>query len=409
LILRHESLRTAFTIVDEKPVQRIYDQVAFEVEYLNPKQIHNPDVQNSKGHHSSFIIHRFIRPFDLSRPPLLRVGLIEMAENKHLLMVDMHHIISDGISQHVLQEDFLAFFHGEELPVLGLHYKDYAEWRKLEEQAETIRQQEAYWLKHFLPPLPVLNLPTDFPRPGSRDFEGAAIYFSIEKTMYNALRAFALQEGVTSQILLVAVFHVLLAKISGQEDIITGTTIAGRGHEDLQKIIGLFANTLALRNFPAAGKTFKQFLQEVKENSLKAYQNQDYPFENLVNQVVDRQDMSRNPLFDVMFEIRPPYTLTKDKYQPDTGELEVYPYEPEIEMTKFDQDWLGMERSDSIYFSVTYSTKLFRKETVELMVDQFLVLIENVLNNADSRIKDLDHRAPVEKELKEVQDFAFNF
>jgi non-ribosomal peptide synthetase component F len=217
--------------------------------------------------------------------------------------------------------------------------------------------------------------------------------------------------------LMVAIFHIFLSKLSRQGDIITGTTIAARGHVDLEKIIGLFANTLPIRSFPSGEKTFSEFLKEIKKNSLKAYKNQDYPFESLVKKVISTRNMSRNPLFDVMFEIRSQTKPQGEKNRIKMDQLIARPYESEIEITIFDQDWVGRETPDDISFSVCYCTKLFKPETIELMTDRFLALIENVLENTsinsnsnnNSKIKDLDYRTVLEKKLKEVDDLAFNF
>jgi non-ribosomal peptide synthetase component F/acyl carrier protein len=384
LIRRHENLRTSFQIVSGEPVQKIHKKVEFKI------------TNNEEDE-----IHHFVRAFDLSKAPLLRVGLFKTGKTRHFLVVDMHHIISDAISHQVLQKEFLALFHGEELPGLKLQYKDYSGWQNRDRRRKAMKQQEAFWMKHLEAPLPVLNLPTDSPRPEFRDFEGAAVHFSIGKTMSDDLKAFALKQGMTLQMLMSALFHILLSKISGQEDIVTGTTISGRGHADLERVIGLFANTLVLRTFPSGEKVFCQFLEEVRKISLQAYRNQDYPFESLVKKTAPCRDPGRNPLFDVMFEIRKqenPGIIQKEKNM-----------KVEIETTKFDQDWLGLETPEGIDFTVTYSTKLFRRETIELMTTQFMALIENVLSNPEDRIKDLEYQTLYEKELKTVEEISFNF
>jgi amino acid adenylation domain-containing protein len=391
LIERHESLRTSFEIAAGEPVQKIHKEVEFKITNYKSQITNNREDKN----------HHWVRAFDLSKAPLLRVGLFKTDETRHLLVVDMHHIISDAISHQVLQKDFVTLFHGEELPTLKLQYKDYSDWQDSDRQRKAMVQQEAYWMKLFEAPLPVLNLLTDFPRPEFQDFEGAAIHFSIGKTMSDDLKAFALKQNVTLQMLMVAIFHVMLSKISGQEDIITGTTISGRGHADLERVIGLFANTLALRTFPAGEKAFQQFLTEIKDISMQAYQNQDYPFEDLVKKVTSCRDMSRNPLFDVMFEMRTP-----DNQEPHQKKKS---RNIDIETSKFDQDWVGMETAEGMDFTVTYSKKLFCRETIELMTNQFMALIEDVLSNLDSKIKDLDYQTLYEKELKVVEDISFNF
>ena len=397
LIRRHESLRTSFTTVNEEPVQRIHDDAEFEIERLGARD-------------QELGVQSFIRPFDLSRWPLLRVGLVEMEKDAHILIVDLHHIISDAISQQVLVQDFVRVYTGQEPAPLKLQYKDYCQWLQRQEVKETYNRQEAYWLKRFEGKLPVLELPHDYPRSPVQNFEGRGLGFQVEKDRAEALRKYALEEGVTLQILMKAVFHILLFKLGGQEDIITGTTIAGRGHADLEKIIGLFVNTLPIRTFPADEKTFRDYLKEVKEISLAAYENQDYPFDSLVKKAVGAQrDTGRNPIFDIMFEIRITETGTDDAAKLEIPGLQLRPYPMEINTTKFDQDWLGRETINGMTFSITYAAKLFEQETIQLMIDMYLRLIENITAAPQSKIKDLDCRPVYEKELTGAREVAFNF
>jgi amino acid adenylation domain-containing protein len=394
LIARHESLRTSFELIDDEPVQRIHKKVEFKI-------TNNSEDKN----------HHFVRAFDLSKAPLLRVGLTNIEERKHLLIIDMHHIITDALSQGLLLKNFLTFYSGQSLSPLKLQYKDYSEWQNSEVQIKQIKQQEAYWLGQFAGILPLLDLPIDYPRPPVQSFEGGTVRFKIAREITEALKTVALEQGVTLQMLMMAVFHILLAKLGGQEDIITGTTTAGRRHADLDNIFGLFVNTLALRTFPAGGKTFREYLEEVKHISLDAYENQDYPFETLAKKLADQRDTSRNPLFDIAFEIQAYRTtegdITKSRYE--IPGLAFIPCDMEMNTTKFDQDWIGRETEEGMIFSVLYCTKLFKPETIELMVERYLFLIEDILADPGSRIEDLECRTPFEKELYQVKEVAFNF
>jgi amino acid adenylation domain-containing protein len=411
LIERHESLRTSFIVIDEEPVQKIHKEVEFRIEFydLTRTQV---EVEEGIPHSPQDIIENFVKPFDLSRVPLLRVGLIKLNEDEHILMVDMHHVISDNISNNILVRDFAALYRGKQLPALKHQYKEYSEWRNSQEVRERIKQQELYWLNRFFGHLPVLKIPIDYPRPAIQSFEGRTFHFRIEKEQTEALKKLAQQEGVTLQMLMLAIFHILLSKLSSQEDIITGTTIAGRSHADLEGIIGIFVNTLALRNFPSSEKTFKDFLKEVKENSLKAYENQDYPIEGLVKNVVLDRNTSRNPIFDILFEIR---EVEKDLKAGNVSEidipgLKIRPYKNEIETTKIDMDWMGVDIGDEISFHVRYCSKLFKEDSVRLMADRYIVLIESVLNNnPQCEIKELEYSTAIEKVLSQVQKVAFDF
>ncbi|MCP5105825.1 MAG: AMP-binding protein, partial [bacterium] len=260
LIQRHECLRTSFIMHDGHPVQRIHDHAPFKIE-------------------TPTIINDFIRSFDLAAAPLMRMGILS-GENP-LLMVDMHHIISDGVSHGILIADFFALYNGEELPALPLRYRDYAVWQHSEAQQEALKRQEQYWLDQLAGDLPVLELPIDRPRPEIRQFEGSVTGFTIGEAETGALKALARREDVTLHMLMLAVFYVWLSKLGRLEDIIIGIPTAGRRHTDLENIIGVFINTLAVRSRPTGEKEFTVFLREVKQVLLEAYENQEYPFEDL--------------------------------------------------------------------------------------------------------------------------------
>ncbi|HLP59922.1 MAG TPA: condensation domain-containing protein, partial [Candidatus Deferrimicrobium sp.] len=396
LIARHESLRTSFFTQNEQVVQKVHQGVDFKIEI------------QVEGEERADKIQHMIRPFDLSRAPLIRAGLIPLAKEKHILLVDIHHIISDAISHRVLVHDFIQLYTGVVPAPLKLHYKDYCEWWQQQTGKEAFSRQEAYWLKQFEAKPPVLDLNCDYPRPPVQSVEGRSLNFRIEKGWAEALKKYALEEGVTLQMIMKAIFHILLAKLAGQDDIITGTTIAGRRHADLEKIIGLFVNTLPIRTFPAAGKVFQHYLQEVREISLNAYENQDYPFDGLAKKIAGQRS-GRNPIFDIMFEIQLAETGTGTPAKIEMAGLEVRSLPTETNTTKFEQDWLGLETPDGIEFSVTYAIKLYRPETIELMTERFLRLIDSVLANPMSKIADLDYRTPLEKELNQVQAVCFNF
>ncbi|MCP5054446.1 MAG: hypothetical protein GY940_45180, partial [bacterium] len=241
----------------------------------------------------------FIRPFDLAEAPLIRAGLVAMEPSRHLLMVDMHHIISDGVSHFILVRDFMALYQGKELPPVKVRYRDYAEWQNSHEQKEDIKKQREFWLHHFKGEIPVLDIPIDFPRGERQSFEGKTLDFRLHEDQPSALKDLASSEGVTLYALLLSIFNVFISKITGQEDIIIGSPVAGRRHADLETLIGMFVNTLAIRNRTDRNDSFKRLLHQVKSNTVKAFENQDYPFEELVHQLGANPDLNRNPLFHI--------------------------------------------------------------------------------------------------------------
>jgi amino acid adenylation domain-containing protein len=384
LIKRHESLRTSFFILEGQPVQGVHEEVEFEIEYYDMP--------------AESIIKNFIRPFDLSRAPLLRAALIKTGETGSLLIVDIHHIIADAISQRILVKDFTALDAGRPLPPLGIQYKDYSEWLYSPGVMETVQQQEGFWLKEFSSQAPVLNLPLDYPRPVTRSFAGSTLSFEIGREITAKLKQIAQEQGATLFMVLLAITNILFMKLSGQEDITIGIATAGRQHADLQHIIGMFVNTLALRNYPAQEKIFTGFLQEVKKQALAAFENQQYPFENLVDKVAVQRDASRNPLFDVMF------TFQELEMEPDEIPTDRQ-FQYNQQTAKFDMTLSASEIGEKFSFILEYSTALFKKETVEMYMN-YLKKIAAVVGTA-KEIK-ISHIDIISREEKHQVLYQFN-
>jgi amino acid adenylation domain-containing protein len=382
LMKRHEGLRTVFRMHAGKPVQEILPQVDFAIEQY--------DAQEGE---EEKIIRQFVRPFDLSRAPLLRLGVMKTDGKPRLLMVDMHHIISDGVTIGLVIEDMVAIYGEQQLDPLYIRYKDYSQWQQSEAGKESVAKQKAFWLKQFKGDVPVLNLPTDYERPVEKSFEGNHIPFEIGKTETAALRKLALEQETTMYMVLLAVFKILLARISGQEDLVVGLPTAGRRHSDLQRIVGVFVNTLALRSAPEPGKTLIDFIGEITSNTLKAFENQDYQFEELVEKISVNRDVSRNPLFDVLFILQnmeiPELTIPG---------LTLEPYENETRVARFDLSMMGMEAEDTLFFTVEYGTSLFREETVRKFIDYFQTVVTALIETPDQKIGDIQLLTESEKQ-----------
>jgi amino acid adenylation domain-containing protein len=391
LVDRHESLRTSFEMVGDDPVQRIHVDGEFEIEYYDCKvEVKNPDacLTSQEG-----IVRDFIRPFDLSLVPLFRVGLIKKERNKYILMVDMHHIISDGTSIGVLVREFGGLYGKGILPPARIQYKDFSEWQNSKKEREILITQERYWLKEFAGEVPVLHLSLDYTRPLVQDFGGDAISFRIDDKQTQQLRILALRGGASLYMVLLTVYYVFLSKLSGDEDIVVGSPVTGRRHGDLQNIIGMFVNTLALRNYPGGEKPFREFLREVRERTLAAFENQDYPFEDLVEKIAVHRDVSRNPLFDVMFALQ-----NMDISELRIPGLELSPYEHEVVIAKFDMSWDCVESEEGLLFSVTYCTKLFKAETIERFINYFKKIVTSMLEDPQVKIADIEIISEEEKE-----------
>ncbi len=390
LIDRHESLRTFFVLADGKPVQVISQVVDFEISYIESEE---RDINK--------LVRSFAAAFDLSRAPLFRAVLIKLPDSiepkepmrtKHILMLDLHHIIADGISISILIDEFVKLYQSVELPKLKLQYKDYAAWQNNIIQSEKIKRQEQYWLNVFQGEIPVLNLPTDYLRPVIQSFEGDYIQFELDKALTERLREISRETESTLYMLLLAGYNILLSKYSLQEDIVVGTPTAGRPHADLHNIIGMFVNTLAMRNYPESSKTFREFLKEVKLNALKAYENQDYQFEELVDRLRIHRDMGRNPLFDVMFTMQ-----NIDFKSSEIEALKITPYEEKNQISKFDMTMTAIEAENNIIIAMEYCLSLFKRETTIKMFKHYENILKCIADNMDIKLCDIEMLSDNEK------------
>jgi tyrocidine synthetase-3 len=408
LISRHESLRTCFELVEEEPVQKVCAGVEFEIEYYDMKEVNAlaSPANGSQELRVKRFIDDFIRPFDLSRAPLLRVGLMEIAAKEYILLCDMHHIVTDGASHAVLTGDFTAIYTGEELLPLRLQYKDYSEWQQSQASEEETAQQEQYWLRRFQGEIPVLDIPGDYPRPQLRSFEGRTVVFDLSTGKTKALNEWARYEGATLFMVLLAIYTLFLSKISNQGEILVGTPVAGRKHADIENIIGMFVNTLVLRSYPAGDKTLSGYLQEVKRISLEAFENQDYPFEELVKKVAVTRDVSRNPLFDIAFVLQNTRDIPGSQEPPRATrqqnpkeEQEQVSFSPEYNTAKFDLTLFAFEeeKEEKLVFIFQYCTQLFRKTTIEKFIAYFKKITAAAIETPGMKIAEIEIISTEEK------------
>ncbi|MED1666477.1 non-ribosomal peptide synthetase [Brevibacillus laterosporus] len=384
LVERHEALRTSFHMIDEVLMQKIHADVLWDLDIdIEPVVAVEQEIEDK--------MFQFLRKFDLSEASLFRAKLLRVNANQHVLLLDMHHIISDGFSYQIFFEELTKLYQGEELPPLKIQYKDYAVWQHSEEQQKRLQQQEEYWLRQFQGEIPVLELPTDYQRPVDKQFAGALFTYELSVDITEKLRKLAIREKTTLYTVLLTVYNVLLTKYTSQEDIIVGTPIAGRPHADLDRVFGMFVNTLAIRTTPKVDYSFLEYLSEVKETVLGAYQNPDYPFEELVERTLVQRDISRNPLFDVMFSVEKlPSAVQFD-------ELRFCPRLFDWKKAKFDLDWTVVE-GESLQVLVEYSTSLFDRLTVERMSKHFEHILEQIIEHPELSISDIELLTEAEKQ-----------
>jgi len=381
LIKRHEILRTTFHILNGEPVQRVLNYIDLEIVYMEALE---EEIDHT--------IDDFLKPFDLSEGPLFRVSLVKLPESRYLLLLDMHHIISDGASVEILLRELNKLYLGETLTANTIQYRDYSVWQKELSQTDMLKKQEEYWSSLFSGEIPVLDLPLDYPRPTKQSFDGNVVTFKIDRQIVKKLKKLASKTSSTLYMVLLAAYNILLYKYTAQEDIIVGSPVANRRHADLENVLGMFVNTLAMRNYPSPNKSFTGFLKEVKENSSKAFENQDYQFEELVGKLKLKRDLSRNPLFDTMFVLQ-----SFDAASIKIGDLKTITYKIGNRKAKFDILLEVVDRGEEIAFNLEYCSKLFKAATIERLAGQFNKILREISNHPEIILEDIDVMSKKEK------------
>ncbi|MFP2902999.1 condensation domain-containing protein, partial [Corallococcus sp. 4LFB] len=381
---RHETLRTTFAEQDGQPIQVIHPDMALRLERV---EVPDGDALQREEQARQRIEQEMLKPFELSRGPLLRALLLKVGDSEHVLVVTMHHIVSDGWSLGVFVREvgalYAAFAEGRPspLPELPVQYADYAAWQRDGLQGATLQREVDYWKRKLTGAPPVLELPTDHPRPPVRGSAGATLGFHWPRALAQALREVGKREGASLYMVLLAGWQVLLSRYSGQEDISVGSPIAGRTRAEVEGLIGFFVNTLVLRAQVAGGASFGALLNQVRETVLEAQEHQQVPFEKLVEALQPERDRRHTPLFQVFLALQnlpesetrlPGLTLKPVAYQGRTS--------------KFDLSLFFVETPDGLTAAVEYSTDLFEAATVRRMVEHLRTLLDGVVAKPEEAV-----------------------
>ncbi|MBZ5526231.1 MAG: amino acid adenylation domain-containing protein, partial [Acidobacteriia bacterium] len=388
IIARHENLRTVFPSHEGQAQQVILESLDFKLERIDLSHYESREERESKARE---ICHaEAVRPFDLARGPLFRGKVIKLEEQEHVLMLTMHHIISDGWSIGVLIKELglilEAFREGNqpELPSLPMQYADYGVWqRRWLEEGGALKQQLAYWEKKLEGVAESLDLVPDYPRPSVQSFAGATQRFTLDAELTEQLKSLAEQKGGTLYMVLLAAFQALLYRYTGQSDICTGSPIANRQYGETEGLIGMFVNTLALRSRIDGQDTFAALLSQVKATCLEAYEHQDAPFEKVVEMLQPVRNLAISPIFQVMMILQNVDTGTQD------GRFPRYPLESNI--SKFDLTALFTETPEGLSGSMKYSTALYQPQTIERMAGHFTALCRAIIATPTATLCELDY------------------
>jgi amino acid adenylation domain-containing protein len=384
VVRRHEVLRTVFELRDEQPVQVIRppDEVDVPVVDLTSTTDREAEARRLAQAEAQQTI-------DLARGPLLRARVLRLDHEDHVFLMLVHHIVSDRASREVLTRELMTIYsaykegrpHG--LPELEIQYADYAAWQRSWLQGEALEQQLQYWRKQ-LEDAPVLEVPTDKPRPAFQTYAGSTEVLAVPETIGRALRQLGRREGATLYMVLLAVFQTLLHRYTGQEDIVVGSPIAGRNRAETEPLVGFFLNTLALRVSFAGRPTFVDVLHRVREAALGAYSHQDLPFEKLVEELNPRRDMSRAPLLQALFDMDMGAIARMGS---QVGSLRVGQFAHMTSGARFDFELDALEGpSGVLVFKLSYRSDLFEVATIRRMLAHFNALLEGIVADPDRPI-----------------------
>lgn len=386
MIERHEILRTVFIADDALALQKVLppEEVVFNLAAL-------PNIEGVDK--LSDVANRFVRPFDLSVAPLFRIGLAEVADGSKVLLVDFNHIIMDGSALAVFWGELGEIYAGATLEPPRLQYRDYTVWSAA--QKSVLERQEQYWLQQFQGEVPVLNLPYDFPRPDSQQFEGAREFFELPAELLGDLKRTAADCGVSLFMLMLAAYKTLLYRYTGQQDITVGSVVSGRTHADVQDMLGIFVNTLALRSYPDGQMPFRDYLRAVADSVMAGNDNQDYPFSMLAQKTAANRDVSRNPLFDVMLVLQ-----NTDSVDPVIAGAEFKMLNLGSAYSQVDMTLELEEQNDgSLHGLVEYSTNLFKPGTIKRLVVHLANILKDIVVCPERKLSEIVMLSPEERDL----------
>ena len=387
IIARHEALRTTFQMVKGSPAQVIAPSLEIRIGTADLSSL--PESAR-EAEARKLALAEIARPFKLQSGPLVRALLLKLSDADHVFILSTHHIVSDRWSLGVVWNELTELYEQAvtdkpaELPTLPIQYADYAVWQREMLSGEMLESQLSYWRNNLGGAPASLDLPTDRPRPARQSFRGGKCNLMLPKALTDQLAALGRKEGATLFMTLLAAFNVLLSRYSGQDDIVVGSPIAGRTRAELENLIALFVNTLVLRADLSGNPSFRELLARVRETAMGAYAHQDVPFEKLVEELKPDRDLSRNPLFQVMFILQnAPLSNRK------MAGAQVGPFPLPGESSKFDLTLIAAEDRDGLRTTLEYNTDLFDKSTIELLLEHFQVLLQAAVSNPDAKLADL--------------------
>lgn len=391
IVKRHEILRTTFRLYDGELKQYISDDYEISLEFI----------ERDAGFDVNKEFSSFVRPFNLESDPLMRVRIIDTDESTYL-MIDMDHIVCDGVSYELLKREFFMLYSGSELPEPTIQYKDYCEWF----ENLDLSSEQKYWKGVLSGTLPVLNFPLDNPRPVVQSFKGSSIKAEISQELFMKVKGFAKQHNVTEYTVYMSVLMILLSRYAMQEDIIVGTPVSGRIHRDTEQILGMFVNTLPIRAFPEKTKVYKTFLEELNKVCIESFSNQSYPFDRMLEDVEVNHDVSRNPLFDILFAFQ-----NIDNQKTEIEGTNVSKIDIDFNISKTDISLYITPCEDHADVLLEYYSDIFKRDNMETFLKYYMTLLNNVCENDSLKLSDLEmlDKSDYETILNDYNNTKFDY
>ena len=387
ILRRHEILRTTFTSTDGQPAQIISPSKTLSMPLIDLSGLDSAKREATLNQLSTAEARR---TFDLRQGPLLRATLLRLGELEHVVLLSMHHIVSDGWSIGILIKEIAALYQyysggkSPQLSELPIQYADFAHWQRQWMQGDKLAAELSYWKKRLANAPPLLNLPNDRTRPPVQSFRGASQSLTLSQSLSDAIKALTHDEGVTTFMLLLGAFQTLLHRYTGQIDISVGTVVAGRNHKRIENLIGFFLNSIVLRTDLSGNPTFRELLGRVRATTLEGYDHQNVPFEKLVDELQPERNLSYNPLFQVMLIVQ--NTPAQGLSLPG---LKMTPIATEFGTSKLDLTLTMEETEAGLIGSLEYSTDLFNAQTITRMLGHFQTLLASIVSDPDQHLRDL--------------------
>ncbi|WP_165760207.1 condensation domain-containing protein, partial [Niastella populi] len=397
---RHEILRTVFREDESGEIRQWVlerEALGFSIDYQDFRQ-----EADKKEKAEAYIAADAYLAFDLENGPLLRAALLQVEEKEYVFYFNMHHVISDGWSMEVLSKDIFQYYEAyktdkkPEIKELRIQYKDYSAWQLAQLKEESFKVHQGYWLNKLSGELPLLDLPAKKQRPKFKTHNGRGLATYLGKATTTKLKAYTQEKGGSLFMGLLAAWNILLYRYTSKTDIIIGTPVAGRDHADLEDQIGFYINTLALRNEIRPGENFNDFYSTLKDNTLKSYTHQMYPFDRLVEELDLHRDTGRSAVFDVML------IFQNNGERIEGPELNTEELNQIVELgnsqSKFDINIFVSEVSDYLSLRIVYNSDVYEKEMVEGLINHYRQLLNAILDNPEEKISEIDFLSQEEKQ-----------